>query len=127
MYIGAAYYPELWDETEIEKDIEVCKSFGLNTLRIGEFAWSRMEPKEGKFEFDWLQNVMDKLHAAGIKVLLCTPTCTPKSTMSFTWPTICIIVSRLMPKASLPIRASPESFSNTRLYLTCCVMGILLS
>lgn len=77
MYIGAAYYPELWDESEIEKDIEVCKSFGLNTLRIGEFAWSKMEPSEGHFEFDWLQRVMDKLHAAGIKVLLCTPTCTP--------------------------------------------------
>ena len=77
MYIGAAYYPELWDESEIEKDIEVCKSFGLNTLRIGEFAWSKMEPKEGQFEFDWLQRVMDKLHAADIKVLLCTPTCTP--------------------------------------------------
>ena len=77
MYIGAAYYPELWDESEIDHDIEVCKEFGLNTLRIAEFAWSRMEPKEGKFDFDWLQRVMDKLHAAGIKVLLCTPTCTP--------------------------------------------------
>ena len=77
MYIGAAYYPELWDEAEIDRDIAVCKEFGLNTLRIAEFAWSRMEPKEGKFDFDWLQRVMDKLHAADIKVLLCTPTCTP--------------------------------------------------
>ena len=57
MYIGAAYYPELWDEAEIDRDIAVCKEFGLNTLRIAEFAWSRMEPKEGKFDFDWLLNI----------------------------------------------------------------------
>lgn len=77
MFIGAAYYPELWDESEIEKDIAVCKTVGLNTLRIGEFAWSSMEPEEGRFNWGWLDHVMDRLHAAGISVILCTPTCTP--------------------------------------------------
>ena len=70
MYIGAAYYPELWDESEIEKDIKRCEKYGLNTLRIGEFAWSRMEPEEGRFDLDWLARVIDRLWAAGISTVL---------------------------------------------------------
>ena len=77
MYIGAAYYPELWDLTEVKKDVERCHAYGINVLRVGEFAWSRMEPEEGKFDLDWLQTVIDELHAGGISTILCTPTCTP--------------------------------------------------
>ena len=76
-YIGAAYYPELWDETEIDIDVERCKSFGINVLRIGEFAWSKIEPEEGWFETAWLLRVVDKLYANGIYTVMCTPTCTP--------------------------------------------------
>ena len=50
VYLGAAYYPELWDEDELEKDIARCKEVGVNCLRIGEFAWGKMEPEEGKFD-----------------------------------------------------------------------------
>ncbi len=77
IYVGAAYYPELWDECEIEKDIARCKSLGINTLRVGEFAWSKMEPKEGEFHFEWLQNVVDRLYENGIYTVMCTPSCTP--------------------------------------------------
>lgn len=77
MYIGAAYYPELWEENEIEKDIERCKRIGVNCLRVGEFAWGKMEPREGVFNFDWLYSIVDRLHAEGIKTVMCTPTCTP--------------------------------------------------
>lgn len=76
-YIGAAYYPELWDVSEVDKDIERCKRLNINTLRVGEFAWSKMEPAEGKYDFDWLENVIEKLHSNGIYTVLCTPTCTP--------------------------------------------------
>jgi len=48
IYVGAAYYPEIWDDSEIEKDIVRCKELGINTLRVGEFAWGKMEPREGK-------------------------------------------------------------------------------
>jgi len=81
-YIGAAYYPELWDEEELEKDIERCNRLGINTLRIGEFAWGKMEPREGEFQLDWLERVVDRLHESGIAVVLCTPTCTPPRWMS---------------------------------------------
>ena len=77
LYVGAAYYPELWNDSEIDKDIERCKSLGINTLRVGEFAWCKMEPEEGKFEFGWLKDIVDKLYANGIYTVMCTPTATP--------------------------------------------------
>ncbi len=75
--LGAAYYPELWDPAELASDIEKCKEYGLRLLRVGEFAWGRMEPEEGRFELDWLEELVDRLHESGISVVLCTPTCTP--------------------------------------------------
>lgn len=76
-YIGAAYYPEMWDKSEIEKDIARCKELGINTLRVGEFAWGRMEPEEGKYDLEWLAEIVGKLYANGIYTVMCTPTCTP--------------------------------------------------
>lgn len=75
LYLGAAYYPEIWDGTE--EDIARCRELGINTLRVGEFAWGKMEPAEGEFDFSWLLRVVDKLHGAGIRTVMCTPTATP--------------------------------------------------
>lgn len=77
LYIGAAYYPELWDKSEVDKDIERCKSLGINVLRIGEFAWKKMEPSEGNFQLDWLLDIVNKLYENGIYTVMCTPTATP--------------------------------------------------
>ncbi len=77
IYVGAAYYPELWDSSEIEKDIKRCKDLGINTLRIGEFAWCKMEPQEGQFDFGWLKEIVQKLYENGIYTVMCTPTATP--------------------------------------------------
>ena len=85
-YIGAAYYPELWEESEVDKDIERCHALGLNTLRVGEFAWNKMEPEEGCYDLDWLERVIDQLHAGGIQTVLCTPTCTPPRWMMNRYP-----------------------------------------
>ena len=84
--LGAAYYPELWDESEVEKDIARCKELGVNCLRVGEFAWGKMEPKEGKYDFAWLLRVIDKLHENGIYTVMCTPTCTPPRWMLNKYP-----------------------------------------
>lgn len=86
IYIGAAYYPELWDESEVEKDIARCKALGVNTLRVGEFAWGKMEPEEGKYDFDWLLRVVDKLNQNEISIVMCTPTCTPPRWMLNKYP-----------------------------------------
>lgn len=77
IFIGAAYYPEMWDEAEVNKDIARCKELGINCLRVGEFAWGKMEPEEGKFVFSWLENVVNKLYENGIYTVMRTPTCTP--------------------------------------------------
>ena len=76
-YIGAAYYPELWDKSEIDKDIKLMKEYGMNCMRIGEFAWSNMEPKEGEYNFELFKYVADKLYENGIYTVMCTPSCTP--------------------------------------------------
>jgi len=76
-FIGAAYYPEDWDESEMDYDISKMNEAGVTCARIAEFAWSRMEPKPGEFDFEWIHRAIDKLSAAGISVLLCTPTATP--------------------------------------------------
>ena len=77
IYLGAAYYPEMWDESEVEKDVIRCKELGINTVRVGEFAWGKMEPKEGEFDFEWLKKAVDKMYENGIYTVMCTPTCTP--------------------------------------------------
>ena len=76
-YFGAAYYPEDWPTELQDEDIRLMKEAGMNLMRIGEFAWSRMEPNEGKFDFTWLHNIVDKLAENGIGTIMCTPTATP--------------------------------------------------
>ena len=77
IYLGAAYYPELWSEEELEKDIARMKETGVNCMRIGEFAWSNMEAKEGEIDLSFFEKVVDKLYENGIDTVMCTPTCTP--------------------------------------------------
>lgn len=77
LWHGVCYYPELWPEEDMDRDIVEMKNLGINMIRIGEFIWSSIEPEEGKISTQLLRKVMDKFHAAGIAVVLCTPTATP--------------------------------------------------
>ncbi|MBE5791756.1 MAG: hypothetical protein E7322_06315 [Clostridiales bacterium] len=76
-FLGCAYYPEDWDESFIEDDIKKMKLAGIKCARIGEFAWRRMEPVRGQYDFRWLHKVVDALYDAGIAVVMGTPTATP--------------------------------------------------
>ncbi len=76
-WYGAAYYPEDWPVSQIAEDIALMQQAGMNVMRIGEFAWSRMEPEEGRFEWEWLHHVVDALAEAGIATIMGTPTPTP--------------------------------------------------
>jgi len=90
LYHGVAYYPELWPEADIDRDIGEMKKLGINVARMAEFAWSTMEPKQGKkISLDFFKRVMDKLHAAGIDVVLCTPTATPPIWLTHNHPQRC--------------------------------------
>lgn len=85
-YLGVAYYPEMWDRATIDFDIKKMKELGINSVRIAEFAWSTMEPMEGKFDFSLFSYVMDKMEEAGIHVVLCTPTATPPKWLTDKYP-----------------------------------------
>lgn len=75
--LGAAYYPEAWPEEQQTHDIAMMQKAGITLVRIGEFAWKKMEPREGQFEFAWLERVIARLEQAGIRVILGTPSATP--------------------------------------------------
>ena len=75
--LGVCYYPEQWPEAVWQDDAERMAALGIAYVRIGEFAWSRLEPQRGQFRFDWLQRAIETLHEAGLKVILGTPTATP--------------------------------------------------
>lgn len=74
MYIGADYYPEHWPRSRWRRDAQLMKDAGFNVVRLAEFAWVNMEPEEGRFEFDWLDDALAVLKREGISALLCTPT-----------------------------------------------------
>ena len=75
--LGVCYYPEHWPEAKWAEDAARMAELGLTWVRIGEFAWSRMEPEPGRFDWDWLDRAIGTLGKAGLKVVLGTPTATP--------------------------------------------------
>ena len=77
MWFGADYYPEHWPEKRWGTDARLMAEAGMNVVRLGEFSWSRLEPEEGRYEFDWLAEAMDVLAREGIRVVLGTPTAAP--------------------------------------------------
>jgi beta-galactosidase len=71
LYVGANYHPHDDKNPEkIKSDLELMKAAGLNVVRLGHLAWDSYEPAEGQFDFEWFDEVMDKLNEAGIKVIL---------------------------------------------------------
>lgn len=77
MYYGVSYYPEQKTPEELEHDLELLLRSGINTVRMGEFSWCRMEPSEGVFDFGWLDRVIERLGRGGIRTIVCTPTAAP--------------------------------------------------
>jgi len=75
--LGVAYYPEQWPRDRWELDAGLMADAGLSVVRIAEFAWSRLEPREGIFELAWLDEVIGILSSAGLDVILGTPTAAP--------------------------------------------------
>ena len=85
---GVDYYPEAWDESQWEKDATMMQEAGINFVRLAEYAWVKMEPQEGHFNFDWLDRVLKVLNAHGIKAVLGTPTASPPAWLYEKYPDI---------------------------------------
>ena len=82
MIFGVDYYPEHWDKSEWEKQTQLMREGNFNTVRIAEFSWKLLEPEEDKFDFSWLDEIIDLLSRYGISVILGTPTAAPPKWMA---------------------------------------------
>ena len=90
IFHGCDYNPEQWlDSPEIlEKDIEMMKQAHCNIMSVGIFSWAMLEPEEGRYNFEWLDKILDKLNENGIKVFLATPSGARPTWMSKKYPEV---------------------------------------
>lgn len=77
MQLGVCYYPEHWPAHQWESDARRMAELGIARVRIAEFAWSRMEPEPGRYEWAWLDDAIETLARHGLKIVLGTPTASP--------------------------------------------------
>ncbi|HLU73451.1 MAG TPA: beta-galactosidase [Nonomuraea sp.] len=83
---GGDWNPEQWPEEVWAEDVALMREAGVNQVSVGIFSWSMLEPAEGRFEFGWLDRVMDLLAADGIGAFLATPTASPPPWFGHTYP-----------------------------------------
>lgn len=106
MALGVCYYPEHWPEAIWAEDARRMAAAGLTRVRIGEFAWSRIEPDPGRFDWGWLDRAVDTLHGEGLGVILGTPTATPPK-----W-----LVDSMPDMVAVDIDGRPRGFGSRRHY-----------
>ena len=86
LLMGAAWYPEQWDEATWEKDLAIMEAGHVHLARVGEFAWSTMEPSEGQFEFTWLDHAIEMAAKHHVVIVLGTPTAAPPAWLTSKYP-----------------------------------------
>ncbi|MFI5070964.1 MAG: beta-galactosidase [Terriglobales bacterium] len=84
--MGTAWYPEQWPESRWEKDLELMEAANIKVVRVGEFAWSRMEPSEGHYDFDWLERAISLAAKHHIVSVVGTPTAAPPAWLTQKYP-----------------------------------------
>jgi beta-galactosidase len=77
MSIGVCYFPEHWPAERMSEDIERMAEAGIEYVRMGEFAWSSLEPEPGEYDFEWLERAVSLIGEHDMEAVLCTPTATP--------------------------------------------------
>ncbi|MFN4020224.1 MAG: beta-galactosidase [Erythrobacter sp.] len=106
MKLGCCYYPEHWPEEMWAKDARRMVDMGLELVRIGEFAWSRIEPQPGQYDWDWLDRAIHQLASAGLQIILGTPTATPPK-----W-----LVDAMPEMVAIDAAGRPRAFGSRRHY-----------
>lgn len=88
LWMGAAWYPEQWPEARWDKDLALMEAAGVTVVRVGEFAWSRMEPREGVYDLDWLERAVRLAEKHHIAVVIGTPTDAPPAWLTKAHPEV---------------------------------------
>ena len=86
--VGTAYYPEDWDNRRVEYDACLMQKAGVSFVRMAEFSWSRLEPAEGIYQFQWLSDAVRILGEHGVRSILCTPSSAAPAWMCRKYPEI---------------------------------------
>lgn len=86
--LGSYYYPEQWDAAQWERDLKKMSNMGIQFTHFAEFAWGKLEPEEGRYDFEWLDKAVSLAEKYGLKVIMCTPTPTPPVWLSKNYPDI---------------------------------------
>jgi beta-galactosidase len=77
LWYGGDYNPEQWPSDVWDEDVRLMQRAGVTVATVGVFSWAKLEPADGVFEFGWLDDILDRLHAGGIRVDLATATASP--------------------------------------------------
>jgi len=88
LVLGTCYYPEHWPQEIWKEDLERMLEAGIEVIRIAEFAWSKTEPYEGMFVYDFFDGFLDLCEEMGMKVIFCTPTATPPAWLTEKYPEV---------------------------------------
>lgn len=86
--MGTCYYPEHWDKKLWADDLDRMKKAGISVIRIAEFAWSKVEPEEGVFTYDFFDEFLDLCSEKQMKVIFGTPTATPPAWLTEKYPEV---------------------------------------
>jgi len=88
LLLGVAWYPEQWPESRWEEDLRLMEAAQIHMVRVGEFAWSRIEPEEAKYDLEWLEQAIALAAKHHIVVVLGTPTDAPPAWMTQKYPDV---------------------------------------
>lgn len=88
IYFGGDYNPDQWDDATIEEDMRLFRKAGINMVTLPVFSWTKLEPEEGVYQFEWLDRLMDLLWENGIRVCLATPTTAQPAWLSTRYPEV---------------------------------------
>jgi beta-galactosidase len=86
LFLGTAWYPEQWPESRWDADLNLMQQAGIHMVRVAEFAWSRMEPEEGKYDLDWLDRAITAAAKHNIYTVIGTPTAAPPAWLTRKYP-----------------------------------------
>jgi beta-galactosidase len=86
IFLGTAWYPEQWPESRWEADLALMQQAGVRLVRVGEFAWSRLEPSEGNYDLDWLDRAISAAAKHGIYTVVGTPGAAPPAWLTQKYP-----------------------------------------